>query len=68
VSIAGCVVGLWPLVTLDTSLQLLESGDVDVFQLVGSAITSLIPAVASLASLVFAGVVRATYRRGLKSS
>jgi hypothetical protein len=68
VSIAGCVVGLWPLVTLDTSLQLLESGDVDVFQLVGSAITSLIPAVASLASLVFAGVVRAVYRRGLKAS
>ena len=60
VSIAGCVVGLWPLVTLDTSLQLLEFGDVDVFQLVGSAITSLIPAVASLASLVLAGVVRAT--------
>jgi hypothetical protein len=68
VSIAGCVVGLWPLVTLDTSLQLLAFGDVDVFQLVGSTITSLIPAVASLASLVFAGVVRAMYRRGLKSS
>jgi hypothetical protein len=68
VSIAGCVVGLWPLITLDTSLGLLEYGDVDVFQLVGSTITSLIPAVASLASLIFGGVVRATYRRGLKSS
>jgi hypothetical protein len=68
VSIAGCVVGLWPLITLDTSLGLLEYGDVDVFQLVGTAITSLIPAVASLASLIFAGVARARYRRGLKSS
>jgi hypothetical protein len=68
VSIAGCVVGIWPLVTLDTSLQLLEFGDVDVFQLVGSSITSLIPAVASIASLVFAGVIRAMYRRGLKAS
>jgi hypothetical protein len=67
VSIAGCVVGIWPLVTLDTSLQLLEFGDVDVFQLVGSSITSLIPAVASIASLVFAGVIRAMYRRGLKA-
>lgn len=68
VSIAGCVVGLWPLITVDTSLGLLEYGDVDVFQLVGSTITSLIPAVASLASLIFGGVVRAMYRRGLKSS
>ncbi|MCF8546835.1 MAG: hypothetical protein K9G02_02815 [Microbacteriaceae bacterium] len=68
VSIAGCVVGLWPLYILDTSLGLLEYGDVDVFQLVGSAITSLIPAVASLASLIFAGVARSRYRRGLKSS
>ena len=67
VSIAGCVVGIWPLVTLDTSLQLLEFGDVDVFQLVGSSITGFIPAVASLSSLVFAGVVRAMYRRGLKA-
>ena len=68
VSIAGCVVGLWPLITLDTSLSLLEDGDVEVFQLVGSIITSLIPAMASLASLIFGGVVRAMYRRGLKTS
>ena len=68
VSIAGCVVGLWPLVTLDTSLSLLEYDDIDAFQLVGTVITGFIPAVASLASLVFAGVVRARYRRGLTSS
>jgi hypothetical protein len=68
VSIAGCVVALWPLVTLDTSLQLLASGSGNASQLVGTAITDFIPAVASLASLVFAGVVRAKYRRVLKSS
>lgn len=68
VSIAGCVVALWPLVTLDTSLSLLEYDDSSAFQLVGTIITDFIPAVASLASLVFAGVVRTMYRRGLKSS
>jgi hypothetical protein len=68
VSIAGCVAGLWPLVTLDTSLSLLEYDDSGAFQLVGTVITGFIPAVASLASLVFAGVVRARYRRGLTSS
>jgi hypothetical protein len=68
VSIAGCVVGLWPLFTLDTSLSLLEYDDSAAFELVGTVITGFIPAVASLASLVFAGVVRAIYRRGLKSS
>jgi hypothetical protein len=68
VSIAGCVVGLWPLVTLDTSLSLLEYDDSGAFQLIGTVITGFIPAVASLASLIFAGVVRAKYRRGLKTS
>jgi hypothetical protein len=38
------------------------------FALIGTIITGFIPAVASLASLVFAGVVRARYRRGLKAS
>jgi hypothetical protein len=68
VSIAGCVVALWPLVTLDTTLSLLEYDDSAAFSLVGTAITDFIPAVASLASLVLAGVVRTMYRRGLKSS
>ena len=68
VSIAGCVVALWPLVTLDTTLSLLEYDDSAAFELVGTVITGFIPAVASLASLVFAGVVRTIYRRGLKSS
>ncbi|MEY4319183.1 MAG: hypothetical protein RL378_287 [Actinomycetota bacterium] len=68
VSIAGCVVALWPLVTLDTSLSLLEYDDSGAFQTFGTIITNFIPAVASLASLVFAGAVRAMYRRGLKAS
>jgi hypothetical protein len=68
VSIAGCVVGLWPLITLDTSLSLLAYDDSAAFELVGTVITDFIPTVASLASLIFAGVVRAMYRRGLKSS
>ena len=68
VSIAGCVAGLWPLITMDTSLGLLEYDDSVAFELIGTLITGFIPAVASLASLVFAGVVRARYRRGLKSS
>jgi hypothetical protein len=65
VSIAGCVAGLWPLVTLDTSLSLLEYDQSIAFELVGTVITAFIPAVASLASLIFAGVVRAKYRRGI---
>ncbi|MFZ4505542.1 MAG: hypothetical protein ACOYNK_04230 [Microbacteriaceae bacterium] len=65
VSIAGCVAGLWPLVTMDTSLSLLKYEDVPSFQMVGTLITGFIPAVASLASLIFAGVVRAIYRRGV---
>jgi hypothetical protein len=68
VSIAGCVAGLWAFVQLDTSLSLLEYDDSGAFELIGTIITGFIPAVASLASLIFAGVVRAKYRRGLKAS
>jgi len=68
VSIAGCVAGLWPFIQLDTSLSLLEYDDSGAFELIGTIITGFIPAVASLASLIFAGVVRARYRRGLKAS
>lgn len=63
VSIAGCVVALWPLITLDTSLSLLEYDDSAAFELVGTVITDFIPPVASIASLVFASVVRARYRK-----
>jgi hypothetical protein len=65
VSIAGCVAGLWPFINLDSSLSLLEYDDSGAFELVGTIITGFIPAVASVASLVFAGVVRAKYRRGI---
>ncbi len=67
VSIAGCVAGLWAFIQLDTSLSLLAYDDSGAFELIGTIITGFIPAVASLASLVFAGVVRARYRRGLKT-
>jgi hypothetical protein len=50
---------------LDSSLSLLEYDDSGAFELVGTIITGFIPAVASVASLVFAGVVRAKYRRGI---
>ena len=65
VSIAGCVAGRWPFINLDSSLSLLEYDDSGAFELVGTIITGFIPAVASVASLVFAGVVRAKYRRGI---
>jgi hypothetical protein len=68
VSIAGCVAGLWPFINLDSSLSLLEYDDSGAFGLVGTIITGFIPAVASVASLIFAGVVRALYRRGFASS
>jgi hypothetical protein len=68
VSIAGCVAGLWPFINLDSSLSLLEYDDSGAFELVGTIITGFIPAVASVASLVFAGVVRAKYRRGIAKS
>ncbi|MEY4899373.1 MAG: hypothetical protein RL294_1184, partial [Actinomycetota bacterium] len=65
VSIAGCVAGLWPLITMDTSLSLLEYEDVPSFEMVGTLITGFIPALASIASLIFAGVARARYRRSI---
>ena len=65
VSIAGCVAGLWPLITMDTSLSLLEYEDVPSFEMVGTLITGFIPALASLVSLIFAGVARARYRRSI---
>jgi hypothetical protein len=68
VSIAGCVAGLWPFINLDSSLSLLEYDDSGAFELVGTIITGFIPAVASVASLVFAGVVRAKYRRSIAKS
>jgi hypothetical protein len=68
VSIAGCVAGLWPFINLDSSLSLLEYDDSGAFELVGTIITGFIPALASVASLVFAGVVRAKYRRSIAKS
>lgn len=65
VSIAGCVAGLWPIITMDSSLSLLQYEDIDSFGVVGTLITGLIPALASLASLIFAGVARARYRRSI---
>lgn len=68
VSIAGCVAGLWPFINLDSSLSLLEYDDSGAFELVGTIITGFIPALASLASLIFAGVARARYRRSIAKS
>ena len=65
VSIAGCVAGIWPLITLESDLSLLGYEEVASFELVGTIITGLIPALASLASLIFAGVARARYRRSV---
>lgn len=65
VSIAGCVAGLWPLITMDTDLSLLDYEDVPSFEVAGTLITGFIPAVASLASLIFASVARASYRRSI---
>jgi hypothetical protein len=65
VSIAGCVAGLWPLITMDTDLSLLDYEDVPSFEVAGTLITGFIPAVASLASLIFASVARARYRRSI---
>jgi hypothetical protein len=50
---------------MDTSLSLLTYEDVPSVQMVGTLITGFIPAVASLASLIVAAVVRKKYRRGV---
>jgi hypothetical protein len=63
VSIAGCVAGLWPLIFLEEHIALLDSDGIDRFQWAGTIVTGLIPFAASIASLIFAGVVRARYRR-----
>ena len=65
VSIAGCIAGLWPLITMDTDLSLLDYEDIPSFEVAGTLITGFIPALASLASLIFAGVARARYRRSI---
>lgn len=61
VSIAGCVAGLYPLVYLSDHLSLLGDTEIDQFQWGGTIITGLIPLIASIASLVFAGIARARY-------
>jgi len=63
VSIAGCVVGLYPLIYLGDYLSIMNEPEIDTFQMGGTIITGLVPLVASVASLVFASVVRARYRK-----
>ena len=65
VSIAGCVVGLWPLIFLEEHIALLDSDGIDRFQWAGTIVTGLIPFAASIASLIFAGIARAIYRRSI---
>lgn len=66
VSIAGCVAVLWPFGNTLSRLASDDSVSSASFELI--AITGQIPLIASIASLVFAGIVRAIYRRGLKAS
>jgi hypothetical protein len=71
VSIAGCVVGLYPLVYLSDDISMLIEPNVDgldKFQWGGTVITGLIPPLASIASLIFAGIVRARYRASIAKS
>ncbi len=65
VSIAGCVAGLYPLVYLTSDISMLGHEGSDDFQSGGTIITGLIPLIASIASLVFAGIARASYRRSI---
>lgn len=65
VSIAGCVVGVYPLLMLESNLTLLSDSGIDRFQWGGTIITGLIPFAASAASLVFAEVARDRYRRSI---
>jgi hypothetical protein len=62
VSIAGCVAGLYPLIFLPSDIASLGFEGSDDFQWGGTIITGLIPLIASIASLVFAGVARSRYR------
>lgn len=68
VAIAGCVVGLYPLVYLTDNIALMGDPDVDQFQWGGTIITGLIPLIASVASLVFSGIARARYRASIAKS
>jgi len=68
VSIAGCVVGLYPLFYLTDSISMLGDAGGDDFQWGGTIITGLIPLIASIASLVFAGITRARYRASIAKS
>lgn len=65
VSIAGCVVGLYPVVFLTENISMLGDPEIDQFQWGGTIITGLIPLIASIASLVFAGIARARYRASI---
>jgi hypothetical protein len=66
VSIAGCVTVLWPFGNTLSGLAYDGSISSASFELI--LITGQIPQIMSIASLVFAGIVRARYRRGLKAS
>lgn len=62
VSIAGCVVGLFPLLFLADNISMLSDPGIDQFQWGGTIITGLIPLAASVASLIFAEIARSRYR------
>lgn len=65
VSIAGCFVGLYPLLFLEENISMLSDSGIDRFQWAGTIITGLIPMAASVASLVFAEVARSQYRSSI---
>jgi hypothetical protein len=68
VSIAGCVVGLWPLINLRANIEMLDFDGIDRFQWAGTIITDLIPFAASVSSLVFASIARSRYRESIAKS
>ncbi len=65
VSIAGCVVGLYPLLMLESNISMLSDSGIDRFQWGGTIITGLIPFAASVVSLVFAEIARDRYRAAI---
>jgi hypothetical protein len=71
VSIAGCVAGIYPLIYISDDIAMLmepSADGLDKFQWGGTVITGLIPLIASIASLIFAGIVRARYRASIAKS
>ena len=66
VGIAGITLSLWPLIYLTTYIDLLQDPEIESLQMLGTIITDYVPAIASIASLIFAYRIKQKFLKQVK--